>query len=256
MSNKTTKIEYLSNREDVSMGDDWFDIVTEDHFWMQWRFSILKKMKKHLPSKEGKILEIGCGNGVVLNQLSKIGYSVDGCDLNEHALKMVDHNDGKVMLYNIYDKDPVLKGQYDTILLLDVIEHIDDDADFLKTALYYLKEGGKIFVNVPAGNYLYGRYDEEVGHVRRYDKSMMRTAFKKAGIIPVKTSYWAMSLIPLALIRKVLQRNMKKEDVINNGMKPPGKLVHSILKMVKNIELTIFRFPPIGASLFAIGQKK
>ena len=152
---------YLSNVEEVSMADEWFKIANEEHFWMKWRFSVIQKMKKHLPAPSEPVLEIGCGNGIVINQMEKhMGYKIDGCDLNKYALDLAKKTNGDLMVYNIYDKDPKMTKKYSMVILLDVIEHIEDDVDFLKAACAHLKPGGKVLVNVPAHNTLFSKYDE------------------------------------------------------------------------------------------------
>jgi 2-polyprenyl-3-methyl-5-hydroxy-6-metoxy-1,4-benzoquinol methylase len=253
MIKQETKIEYLSNVEEVSMHDAWFDIASEDHFWLQWRLEIIKRFNDYLPNKNGRILEIGCGNGVVLNQLSKLGYKVDGCDLNEYALKMIKNHDGRVLLYNIFDKNPDLVGKYDCVILMDVVEHIIDDKLFLKSASEYLVDGGSILINVPAGSYLYGPYDKEVGHVRRYSKKQIDLLLNELGVVDIQSKYWALLLVPFAILRKIIHK-FRTKGIIESGMKPPGKLSHKLLKLLMKIELTILSNNVLGASLMSAGR--
>jgi 2-polyprenyl-3-methyl-5-hydroxy-6-metoxy-1,4-benzoquinol methylase len=247
-------IEYLSSVEEVSMHDSWFDIASADHFWLQWRLEIIKRFAEYLPAKTGKILEIGCGNGVVLNQFEDLGFQIDGCDLNEHALKMVKDFKGRLMVYNIYDRNPDLLEKYDCVFLLDVIEHIEDHQSFLEIALDYVKPGGALIVNVPAGAYLYGPYDKEVGHVRRYSEKELINLFTKAGLVNNSARYWAMSLVPFAIARKILHF-FNNKNIIESGMKPPGNLAHSFLKKIKNSELKLIENPLFGASIMVAGRK-
>lgn len=254
MSDIVSAIEYLSSVEEVSMHDGWFDIATEDHFWLKWRMEVVKKFADYLPIKGGKILEIGCGNGIVLSQLSKLGYQIDGCDLNEHALKMIERHHGRVLLYNIFDRNPELLGKYDCVFLLDVVEHIEDHLAFVKMASDYLVEGGTMIINVPAGSFLYGPYDKEVGHVRRYSMKQLEELFHSCGLQEIKSKYWAFSLIPFALARKLLHQ-FKNKKIIESGMKPPGKLAHKFLEWIMKLELAFIKSPKFGASVMAAGRK-
>ena len=122
----TKDLIYLSEVEAVSMGDDWFEIATSDHFWMKWRFEEIKKLIAPFEKERESIFEIGCGSATVINQVEK-AYNVvmDGCDLNEFALKQAKNCKGNLMIYNIFDKDKSLLNKYSMIFLLDVIEHID-----------------------------------------------------------------------------------------------------------------------------------
>jgi SAM-dependent methyltransferase len=66
--------------------------------------------------------------------------------------------------------------QFDAILYIDVIEHIEKDADELLSAYELLADGGYLIVLVPAHQFVYSPFDKAIGHYRRYNKRMLRTA--------------------------------------------------------------------------------
>ena len=71
------------------MADEWFEFANPDHFWMQWRHAILLQQLKWTRQTFRNALEIGCGHGVVRELVERdLGFPVDGCDLNQHALEM------------------------------------------------------------------------------------------------------------------------------------------------------------------------
>ena len=197
------QIEKLSSTEVVSMSDDWYEIANHEHFWMKWRFEIFKFYFSQNIPKTAKILEIGCGNGVFRDQLENCGYVVDGCDLNLFALKLANRGKGRLIYYNIFDLAPELIGKYDLIILMDVIEHIDNDVEFLRIAGKHLNDDGLVLINVPAYKYLFSKYDTEAGHHRRYTKGKLNKVLEKSGFVPIKTGYWGLILIPIAIIRKI-----------------------------------------------------
>ncbi|MES2591418.1 MAG: methyltransferase domain-containing protein [Bacteroidota bacterium] len=250
------KVELISESASVSMGEAWFDIVNSDHFWIQWRLNALKKILRFFP-KKGMALEVGCGNGLVMEQIEQLGYITDGCDLNRVALETISEDvKGKVMLYNIYDRSKDLLGKYSMVFLMDVIEHIEDDVDFLKTSAEYLQSDGIVIVNVPAYNSLFSKYDKEVGHVRRYTKRQLAETLNKAGIEPLVVSYWGAFLFPIAVVRKMTIGFTPSSGIIKRGMTPPGKLAHLFLKALMKMESILPFAVPFGTSVIAIGKMK
>jgi SAM-dependent methyltransferase len=64
--------------------------------------------------------------------------------------------------------------QFDAILYIDVLEHIENDADELRRAARHLKPGGRLVVLAPAWQFLFSEFDTAVGHYRRYNKHMLK----------------------------------------------------------------------------------
>lgn len=65
--------------------------------------------------------------------------------------------------------------KFDTILYIDVLEHIQEDHAEIELAKEFLTTGGHLIILVPAHNFLYSEFDKSIGHFRRYDKKMMRS---------------------------------------------------------------------------------
>ncbi len=89
---------------------------------------------------------------------------VDGCDLNEQALRLARAGRGRLLLYDVFEQRSELRGAYDMVLLMDVIEHLEDDLAFLQASLTHLKPGGIVVINVPAHMSLHSKYDRMAGH--------------------------------------------------------------------------------------------
>ncbi|MEQ8909969.1 MAG: methyltransferase domain-containing protein [Vicingaceae bacterium] len=251
------KIIELSTPEVVDMADDWYVHATTSHFWIKSRYRALKNCAIFKKIAKPRFFEIGCGNGAIINQFEgDLDAVVDGCDLNMFALEQIKEEKGNVYCLNIYDKPKELIAKYDGIILMDVIEHIDDDADFVRTGMSYSKPGGYVLINVPALNKLFSRYDTAAGHKRRYTKKMLRELFDKCGLEEVRIQYWGFSLLPIALIRKVVLAFVSKENIIATGFKPPTSFVNKLFNSILKLENGLLKSPPIGTSLIAIGKIK
>lgn len=255
-SNKTNNdIIYLSEPSRVSMDDEWFEITDKDHFWMIWRFFYISKYVNSKPLKEKKVLEIGCGNGINM-QMFELNEQliIDGCDLNEKALKMIPDLKGKKILYNIHENHPIMENKYDLILLLDVIEHLKDDKEFIKDSLKSLKINGHLLINVPANKFLFSRYDKKVGHERRYQKNELAALLKSLGLQIEYINHWGFFLFPVLILRKLFLVFIKKRTT-KLGFKPFHPLINKAFLVLMKLETKFFPNPIIGTSLFAVAKK-
>jgi SAM-dependent methyltransferase len=249
------EIEVLSQPQTVSMADEWFEFATADHFWMQWRHRILVRAFRRSGVPVRRALEIGCGHGVARNMLERdFDFHVDGCDLDRTALAKAKAGRGQLFVYDILDQAPSLLGHYDAVFLLDVIEHIRDDAAFLSAALRHLRPGGLWVINVPASLRLFSDYDRVAGHLRRYTASGLANLLDRCGIETQTIWPWGLPMVPLLLARKILLRRTKTADVIRSGFVPPNGISWLLLHGLKNVE-TAFPFPmPFGTSILAWGR--
>ena len=248
-------IETLSQPQAVSMADEWFQFATADHFWMQWRHCLLVRALRSAGDELRNALEIGCGHGVAREMLERdLGIPVDGCDLNRTALDIAKPGRGNLFVYNILDQDSSLLGRYDAVLLLDVIEHIDDDAAFLRAALGHLRSGGFVAVNVPASMMLFSDYDRAAGHVRRYTQQGVRELLESCGVEIHGIQPWGLLMIPLLLVRKTLLRRTKRANTIRTGFVPPNAFSRLLLHGMKNVETALPFRMPFGTSILAWGR--
>ncbi len=130
------------------------------------------------PYVRGRVLDAGCGMGVNSNYL-----------MNPHVTSYAFLEPDGRLLAQVKDHAGVceqatteliqgtttdLRGrQFDTILYLDVIEHIEDSKAEVRRAYDLLAPGGHLLILVPAFNYLYSDFDKAIGHFRRYDKGIL-----------------------------------------------------------------------------------
>ena len=248
-------IETFSEPQAISMADEWFEFATADHFWMQWRHRVLVRALKRGGDRVRNALEIGCGHGVARDMLERdLGIPVDGCDLNRTALETAKPGKGQLFLYNILDQKPSLLGRYDAVLLLDVIEHIEDDTAFLLAALRHLRSGGLVAVNVPANMLLFSDYDRVAGHVRRYTPAGLRKLLESCGVETRAVEPWGMLMTPLLVIRKALLYRAKRSETIRTGFVPPNTASQLLLHGMKTLETALPFRMPFGTSILACGR--
>jgi SAM-dependent methyltransferase len=253
-----SEIEFLSPATPVSMADEWFEFATPDHFWMQWRHRVLlKELKRIGDAPIGNALEVGCGHGVVRAMIERdLNIPVDGCDLNQRALEMANQGKGRLLVYDIFDRNPAMLKAYDLVLLMDVIEHLDDDLAFVKASLDHLKPGGIVVINVPAHMAFYGKYDEVAGHKRRYNTAELRSLFQRANVEPIRIVLWGFLLTPFLFARKIVLNFVSRENTIRTGFEAQNAIVRGFFRAMQLLETSMPFSMPVGTSLLALGRLK
>jgi 2-polyprenyl-3-methyl-5-hydroxy-6-metoxy-1,4-benzoquinol methylase len=252
---KRTDVVRLSAPQSVSMAEVYFDLVHPDHFWAARRFDVLVKLAGGVLGPQKVCAEIGCGNGVLQNQLAKrFGMGVDGIDLCLKALEQSVAESGTLYYYDVFQRAPEFKEKYDVIFLFDVLEHIRDDLGFLNACLYHVKAGGHVVVNVPARKELFSKYDIVAGHVRRYDLPALRRLVDSAGLQMIGCTYWGMPLYPVLLLRKLVLRFSGEPAAYQRGFTPPNRLTNSLLRTLSRLEWTPQLL--LGTSIMAVLEQR
>ena len=132
-----------------------------------------------------QVLEIGSGVGNLTQKLiPRRKYVVS--DINPLYLDMltrlrIDRPYLSAAYTDVTDLESFPAGEFDTVICLNVIEHVDDDAASLRNLRSALRDGGRAIVLVPQGQWNFGTLDEVLGHKRRYDKAGLRALAENCG---------------------------------------------------------------------------
>ena len=145
------------------------------HFWFKSRRELIIKYFHKYLKLNSSIIEIGAGTAYVAQGLLNSGYDVSVGEIHLSGLKFAQEKGIK----NCYQFDlfsPPFEDEFDAIGLFDVIEHLDDDVRAINEVTTMLKPGGKIFITVPAHQWLWSRIDAVANHKRRYSiKSLLNS---------------------------------------------------------------------------------
>jgi hypothetical protein len=226
------------------------------HPWELTRVRILIKILQEWLPHETKIraLDVGCGDAFISDKLQKrIDLeSYDGIDINLSGSQIrqsskIEHN---IILHNNFDG--LSQEYYNLVLILDVIEHVENDYIFLNDILKkYAAPNALILLTAPAFNYLFSSHDLFLGHFRRYSLKQLIALIHNLGYECLNSGYMFFSLIPIRLIslfyeKLNFQKDRKKKGV---GNWKQGKMVTKI------IELFLYLDNRISLSLNKIGIK-
>ena len=161
------------------------DVAGDRHFMdrASHRY-VLKQVQNFLKSSPSVILEVGCSSGFLLKKIRKKfpNEVLIGSDVIKKTLYNVHANmqDIPLLRFNLLDC-PLYDNSVDMIVMLNVLEHIEDDSTALQQANRILKPGGVMIIEVPAGTGLYDFYDKSLQHFRRYSSGSLKTLAEKQG---------------------------------------------------------------------------
>lgn len=244
------------------MNDDEFKLHAEledTHWWFRARREIIvDRFLRILPAgREQKIVEIGCGTGGNIRKLAEF-YNVMGIDVSSQAIRYATKKIKAPVMFGDF-KDILREHwtQIDGVLLADVLEHVNDDREFLGDIIAALKPGTLLVITVPALRFLWSRHDSALGHLRRYQKSDFRALWRGLPVREHFSSYFNALLFPLIALARLLMRRNKSQNPDKSSLGPVNTVLNEVLSGIFGMEKHIlhwFRFP-FGVSLIAVLEK-
>lgn len=256
-------IEIVTPLQGHAFLDTWYDLTDESHFWFEWRLRALLRQLADLPlatDRPSLALDIGCGTGVLRTQMERHTlWTVDATDLDYRALQRAKPGRGRTLYYDVVEQRADFKARYDILMLFDVVEHIERPVSFLQALPHHLKPGGLLLVNVPALPALHSRYDDVVGHFRRYTIESLSQEIEASGLRVLDARYWGFTNVPLLFGRKIWLDSLrvrKEEQVVRNGFEPPNRWINSLFMRLLRIETGLLPRPPLGSSVLLAARNQ
>jgi 2-polyprenyl-3-methyl-5-hydroxy-6-metoxy-1,4-benzoquinol methylase len=212
--------------------------------YTEWIYSLVE------PHLGKEVLEIGAGHGE-LTQLLQGGRVVTATDLSTRSVdrlrsRFAQHPNVDIRLVDIA---ATADGRlYDSVVLVNVLEHIDDDANALEKLRASLRPGGRVCVFVPAFDGLYSDFDQRIGHRRRYRKSQLVSALDRAGFAIEDARY--INTVG-AVAWWVVARQLGQVPTRQWSVSLYDRLVVPSLRKIE-----AGRSPRFGQSLFCVGTAK
>jgi SAM-dependent methyltransferase len=200
----------------------------------------------------GKVIEVGAGLGTFSRfllrglALSRL-FLIEPDPENFSRLKARFGKNARVEIKAGFLEDHVSHLQADSLVAVNVLEHIENDCLFLHAANRVLTSGGWLLLFVPAFAWLYGSVDEAAGHFRRYDKPSLRKKIEAAGFKVRHLSYFNLpGILSWFLIGKVLRlKTLTRGQILSYD--------RWVIPWLSAVERRWH--PPLGQSLVAIAQK-
>lgn len=232
--------------------------IEESYFWFLARNKIVSKIFKsicHL-KKGDNVMDIGSGTGGFAKILSE-DYKVTCLDTEPIALEYCKkrglddlHN---CILADFQKGDRKIKAAF----MLDVIEHIEKDAEVVSQVYDLLEPGGYFITTVPAYQWIWSHHDILHMHFRRYNKSNFQKLHKDAGFKILYASYFNTFLFLPAVLKRFLDKITNKDFTNAPPVDEVSPTMNSLFTKIFSAEasfLPSFKFP-FGISIIVISQK-
>lgn len=177
--------------------------VERRHWWFSGRRAIVARaLERRLPAG-ARVLDVGCGTGFVLERLAE-RFDVTGLEPDASVRARADPAiAGRIHAGGTDDLSALEGRTFDAVTVLDVLEHLDDDAAALRQLAAALAPGGILLVTVPANPRLWSQHDVLNEHRRRYTAEGLRARIEGAGYRVELLTHINRRLYPLALLHRL-----------------------------------------------------
>jgi SAM-dependent methyltransferase len=224
------------------------------HWYYRAKAQALARMLAGLtPSR---ILDVGAGSGFFSRYLLEHGTAHEAwcVDISYQA-----DTDDSVAGKPVYRRRNVGALPCDLVLLMDVLEHVDDDLALLREQVEKVPSGAVVLISVPAFRWLWSSHDDFLGHKRRYTLDQVESLVARAGLECERAAYFFGLVLPLAALTRLPERARK----IWGNAGPPAShlrvhapLVNTALLLASQGELPWMRWNRVaGLTVFCLARK-
>ena len=202
------------------------------------------------------ILDIGSGSGyfskyLLKNSTAHSAYCVD-INYKENSEELYE---GKKIFYKKYLNSKI---NANLVILIDVLEHVDDDVGLLKDYMDLVPSGAKFLISVPAFQFMWSDHDIFLEHKRRYNIRSLEKIVSLSGLTIYKTTFFFAIIFPIILFIRLLKNLFyKAKTKPESNLKIHNSIVNYLLTLVCLLEIPFFKYNRLfGLSAICIAEKK
>lgn len=238
--------------------------IEDDSFWFLHRNDCILETVQLFPPR-GTIFDIGGGNGYVTRALQQAGRDVVLVEPGPIGVRNALQRGVRQVVRGTLENSGFVPETIPAMGMFDVLEHIENDESFLRDAHRYLVEGGRLYLTVPAYEWLWSNEDEIAGHFRRYSRSSLSQILDRADFdVNYATYFFHFLPMPSYILRALPHRlglragaeltieNMRAEHML-------GPVATAVLGPLMRWELRRIRRGgslPFGGSCLAVASKR
>ena len=229
------------------------------HWWWRARRAVIERAVRRLAvnSPLDNILDIGCGDGLFFHFLEQFG-NVRGIESDSRIVSDPTWNQ-QIEITN-FDESYSCEERFNLILMLDVLEHIEDDRGAVRKLFELLAPGGHVVLTVPAISSLWSQHDVVNGHFRRYLLKKLVDLLESEGLTVVKKRYlFSWAVLPMFVRRclhpaqSTIEESGYGTEAIASGQGPLSRLALCLSRAEH--KLGDYVSPPIGTSCMIVAQR-
>ena len=208
------------------------------------------------PSSPLNILDVGCGTGAMSVRLKRWGRVISA-DFSQTALQFSRRRGLDYLVGADAMKLPFADNCIDTIVTMDVLEHLPDDCAAMREFFRVLKPGGRVIATIPAYPHLWSEHDVALMHFRRYRMPEVRERFAAAGFRIEKLSHTMTALYPIVALQRKLNARKPPHDPPEAAMPIVPAPINAALTGFLGVENAFARRLnfPFGVSILCIAVK-
>jgi 2-polyprenyl-3-methyl-5-hydroxy-6-metoxy-1,4-benzoquinol methylase len=180
--------------------------VEDNSFWFNHRNDCILKVLSAYPSG-GVLFDVGGGNGYVSQALKKSGIDTVMLEPGKTGVANVKVRGVHPIIHSTFQVAGFKQHVIPSVGLFDVLEHIQEDVVFLGTIRDHLQPSGRLYLTVPAYQWLWSVVDDDSGHYRRYTIRSLSGVLSQAGFEVEFASYFFAAMVaPILLFRHIPSR--------------------------------------------------
>jgi SAM-dependent methyltransferase len=237
--------------------------LEDESFWFQHRNAVLRETVASFPPP-GTLFDVGGGNGCVTRALLQAGHDAVLVEPGPEGVRNARSRGVRPIIRSTLEHAGFGDGVLPAVGLFDVLDHLRDDARFLRSLRRVIRADGRLYVAVPALEWLWSDADAGAGHFRRYTRPGLASLLESTGFrVEYATFFFSYLVVPVLLLRTLpsrlpgrkrtpsLQALAEREHLLT------ARLARPLLQRFIRLECGAVRARrslPLGSSLLAVGR--
>lgn len=222
-----------------------------DHWYYRSKLKALQRLLKGRTPR--KVLDVGAGSGFFSRQLLAAS-SIDEAwcvDLN-----YLDESNIVENAKPIHFRKSIDSVDADLVLLMDVLEHVDDDAALLREYIGKARADATFVISVPAFAFMWSPHDDFLGHKRRYTLGDIENVVTACGLKVESSTYFYAAVFPIAFVMRMFRKLFDGKRVAKSDMKTHSPPVDAALYGLSAAELGLLPHNrAFGLTAFCVARR-